>query len=189
MVGPKHGLTPEEIAKGRTRRVRCARQSPQVRRRRPLWLPTPAVSDGVDSGHREVRRECEGVSYDTVCVVGIGGSALGAWALDCGIRGTHPVQGAFSAAFPRLVILDNVDPDFIASALRSMNAKKTLVVVIAKSGGTAETVATFMIVKEWLSAAIGRKASQRIGRRYVRRARRLESSRRAGEVHHVPPAG
>src|SRR6187549_1200235 len=31
-------------------------------------------------------------SYDTVCVVGIGGSALGAWALDCGLRGPHPVQ-------------------------------------------------------------------------------------------------
>ena len=42
-------------------------------------------------------------SYDTVCVVGIGGSALGAWALDCGIRGPHPVQGAFSTERPHTV--------------------------------------------------------------------------------------
>ena len=101
-------------------------------------------------------------SYDTVCVVGIGGSALGAWALDCGLRGQHPIQAAFSAANPRLVILDNVDPEFVEAALASMNPKKTMVVVIAKSGATAETVATFLIVREWLSAALGKKANSRI---------------------------
>jgi glucose-6-phosphate isomerase len=89
--------------------------------------------------------------YDTVCVVGIGGSALGAWALDCGLRGPHPVQGAYSAERPRLVILDNVDPAFTEQALASMDREKTIVVVIAKSGGTAETVSTFLIVREWLN--------------------------------------
>jgi len=101
-------------------------------------------------------------SYDTVCLVGIGGSALGAWALDCGIRGPHPVQGAFSAAHPRLVILDNVDPAFTGAALASMNPKKTVAVAVAKSGSTAETVATFLIVRAWLAKALGRKASARI---------------------------
>jgi glucose-6-phosphate isomerase len=101
-------------------------------------------------------------SYDTVCVVGIGGSALGAWALDCGLRGPHPVQGAFSPKNPRLVILDNVDPEFTALALASMNPKKTLVLAIAKSGGTAETVSTFLIVHEWLTASLGKKAAARI---------------------------
>jgi glucose-6-phosphate isomerase len=90
-------------------------------------------------------------SYDTVCVVGIGGSALGAWALDCGLRGPHPVQGAYSTDRPRLVILDNVDPSFTEQALASMDREKTIVVVIAKSGGTAETVSTFLIVREWLN--------------------------------------
>ncbi len=101
-------------------------------------------------------------SYDTVCLAGIGGSALGAWALDCGVRGPHPVQGAFSAAHPRLVILDNVDPSFVAAALESMNPKRTLVLVIAKSGGTAETVATFLTLRGWLARALGSKACRRI---------------------------
>lgn len=101
-------------------------------------------------------------SYDTVCLAGIGGSALGAWAVDCGIRGPHPVQGAFSTSRPRLVILDNVDPDFTSLALNSMNPRKTLVVVIAKSGSTAETVSTFLIVREWMRQALGKKAGQRI---------------------------
>jgi glucose-6-phosphate isomerase len=101
-------------------------------------------------------------SYDAVCVAGIGGSALGAWALDCGIRGPHPLQGAFSTANPRLVILDNVDPFFTQAALESMNPKKTLVLVIAKSGSTAETISTFLILRDWLRRKLGRKASERI---------------------------
>lgn len=98
-------------------------------------------------------------SYDTVCVVGIGGSALGAWALDCALHGPHPVQ---AKSHPRLVVLDNVDPVFVQSALDSMNPKKTHVVVIAKSGSTAETIATFLIVLDWLIAKLGKKAAQRI---------------------------
>jgi glucose-6-phosphate isomerase len=101
-------------------------------------------------------------SYDTVCLVGIGGSALGAWALDCGVRGPHPMQGPYSVASPRLIVLDNVDPTLVASALEAMNPKRTLVVVIAKSGATAETVATFLIVWEWLERKLGRKASSRV---------------------------
>src|ERR1039457_1717649 len=101
-------------------------------------------------------------SYDTVCLIGIGGSALGAWALHYGIRGPHPVQGAFTPEHPRLVILDNIDPSFTAAALASMDAHKTLVVAIAKSGATAETVATFLIVRDWLEQALGDEAARRI---------------------------
>ena len=43
-----------------------------------------------------------------------------------------------------------------------MNPKKTHVVVIAKSGSTAETIATFLIVQDWLTAKLGKKAAQRI---------------------------
>jgi glucose-6-phosphate isomerase len=98
-------------------------------------------------------------TYDTVCVVGIGGSALGAWALDCAMHGPHPIQ---AKTHPRLVVLDNVDPAFIQQALDSMSPKKTHVVVIAKSGSTAETMATFLIVRDWLYAKLGKKAAQRI---------------------------
>jgi glucose-6-phosphate isomerase len=101
-------------------------------------------------------------SYDTVCLVGIGGSALGAWALDCGIRGPHPVQGAHGPDRPRLVILDNVDPSFTESALASMDPRKTLVLAVAKSGGTAETVSTFLIVREWMEQALGARHTGRI---------------------------
>ncbi len=60
------------------------------------------------------------------------------------------------------MILDNVDPTLAEAALDSMNPKKTLALVIAKSGSTAETVAAFLIVREWLRRRLGSKASQRI---------------------------
>jgi len=100
--------------------------------------------------------------YDAVCLLGIGGSALGSWALDCAIRGPHPVQPAFSTKNPKLVILDNVDPSFIEAALDSMNPRRTLVVVVAKSGATAETMATYLVVEKWLRDKMGKKTAQRI---------------------------
>jgi glucose-6-phosphate isomerase len=106
---------------------------------------------------------------DHVCVVGIGGSALGAYALDVAMRGPHPVQtaagkpnGKARAARPQLVVLDNIDPGFIATALERMNPKRTAVCVIAKSGSTAESLATFLIVREWLVAALGKRNRERI---------------------------
>jgi glucose-6-phosphate isomerase len=72
------------------------------------------------------------------------------------------VQGQYSTSRPRLVILDNVDPSLAGAALDCMNPKRTLVVVIAKSGSTAETVSAFLILRDWLQHGLGRKAAQRI---------------------------
>lgn len=100
---------------------------------------------------------------DTVIVLGIGGSALGAYALDAAIRGPHPVQVGVDKKHPRLVVLDNVDSGFIAAALDNIDPKKTAVCVIAKSGGTAETLSTFMIVHAWMTKAMSAtKAATRI---------------------------
>ena len=101
---------------------------------------------------------------DDVVLVGIGGSALGAYALDVAIRGPHPLQQAPGKPFrgPRLVVLDNIDPGPIQAALDLLNPKRTAVCVIAKSGSTAETLATFLIVREWMIKSLGQKARERI---------------------------
>ena len=107
---------------------------------------------------------------DDVVVVGIGGSALGAYALDVAMRGPHPFQtampgqknGGARPPRPRLVVLDNVDPGVVAAAMERLDPKRTLVCVIAKSGSTAETMATFLIVREWMRAAVGKRARAQI---------------------------
>lgn len=99
---------------------------------------------------------------DAVLVLGIGGSALGPYAIDTAVRGPHPVQ-QLEKKSPRLFVMDNVDPGFVSAMLDSINPKRTAICVIAKSGGTAETISTFLIAYEWLTRAIGgRKAAKRI---------------------------
>ncbi len=161
MVGEKHGLAAEEFQRESAFAIEALRAFQKSCEEGKYGFPHLPFDQATIKSIRAYAAGLGG-SYDTVCLVGIGGSALGAWALDCGMRGPHPVQGAFTAARPRLVILDNVDPAFTASSLASMNPKKTVVVVVAKSGSTAETIATFLIVREWLAQALGKKHTTRI---------------------------
>jgi glucose-6-phosphate isomerase len=161
MVGEENGVADSELKEG-ARAARAAMESFESAWKRGLYgfpdLPTQkALIDAIAAWAKS-----KAGSYDTVCVCGIGGSALGAWALDCGLRGPHPVQGIHSTKLPRLVILDNVDPAFISNALASMNPKKTIVASIAKSGATAETASVFLMVREWLEKSMGKKAKDRI---------------------------
>jgi glucose-6-phosphate isomerase len=157
MIGDMHGLKSSEIKGAHPAALNALAGFRKLVEEGRYGFPHLPFQTGVVREIEEFAARVRG-SFDTVCLVGIGGSALGAWALDCGLRGPHPVQKVFSADNPRLVILDNVDPALTAAAIESMKPARTLVVVIAKSGATAETVASFLIVRDWL----GRKASKRI---------------------------
>jgi len=54
--------------------------------------------------------------------------------------------------FPRLHVLDNVDPETISALLGRLILSRTLFIVTSKSGGTAETMAQFLIVSARLAA-------------------------------------
>jgi glucose-6-phosphate isomerase len=157
-VGEENGLTEAAIEKATTAALDALAAFKKSSEQGTYGFPHLPFQTSTIRSIMDYAKSVAG-AYDTVCVVGIGGSALGAWALDCAMHGPHPVQ---AKAHPRLVVLDNVDPVFIQSALDSMNPKKTHVVVIAKSGSTAETIATFLIVHDWLVGKLGKKAAQRI---------------------------
>jgi len=159
MVGPVHGLTAEEFAAAEPSAAQALAGVNALTASGVIGFPNLPKDIGLAQEIEAFAARVKG-SYDTVCLVGIGGSALGAWALDCALRGPHPVQGLHTTDHPRLVILDNVDPEFVHLALASMKPKKTLVVVIAKSGATAETVATFLVVRDWLIAGAGAKGAK-----------------------------
>jgi glucose-6-phosphate isomerase len=161
MTSEAHGLTPDDIEKALPQVPAALDGLQGIYDRGGQGFPGLPNQKGVANEIAHFASEVQG-SYDTVCIVGIGGSALGAWALDCGLRGPHPIQGAFSASNPRLVILDNVDPVFTTQALASMNPKKTLLLPIAKSGSTAETVSTFLMTQAWMNEGAGKKAKDRI---------------------------
>jgi glucose-6-phosphate isomerase len=93
--------------------------------------------------------------YDDVVILGIGGSALGPIALRTALRpsGWNMLDDKARGGYPRLQVLDNVDPETIASLLSRLGLARTLFVVTSKSGGTAETMAQFLIVHDRLTSA------------------------------------
>jgi glucose-6-phosphate isomerase len=161
IVGKGNGITRMELERAQSKALKALKNLRKDSEAGKYGFPHLPFQAGVIKAIGKYAAEVRG-SYDTVCLVGIGGSALGAWALDCGMRGPHPVQGSGTSERPRLVILDNVDPSFTQAALDSMDPQKTLVLVIAKSGGTAETVSTFLIVRDWMEQALGAAANSRI---------------------------
>ena len=107
-----------------------------------------------DGAVRAVADFARSHSFPNVLILGIGGSALGPAALDAALG--RPDSGK------RLIVLDNIDPDFIHDSLDSISAKDTIVNIIAKSGVTAETMATFALVRNWMNGALGEsKARER----------------------------
>lgn len=87
---------------------------------------------------------------DTLVVGGIGGSALGALALETALRPRK-----------RLVVMDNVDPEGVAAKLARLDPERTAVNVITKSGSTAETMANLLVVLAWMEKRVGPRHTRR----------------------------
>jgi glucose-6-phosphate isomerase len=113
-----------------------------------------------------IRRFAEGVgqAFDHILVLGIGGSALGTRALLNALRrpAWNELDDEGRDFFPRLTVLDNVDPTSVAEALRRIDPRRVLVNVISKSGGTAETMAQYLVVRNWLEQALGPAATRHL---------------------------
>jgi len=89
--------------------------------------------------------------FEHMLLLGIGGSALGARALQ---RAFAPGQDLPGHTGKSLWILDNVDPASLEAHLSRLPAGKTLVYVVSKSGDTIETIGQYFLVKQWLKNAL-----------------------------------
>jgi glucose-6-phosphate isomerase len=98
--------------------------------------------------------------FDDVVVLGIGGSALGPIAIRTALL--RPQWNALSASerggWPRLHVLDNVDPRSIGALLDRLDLARSLFLVTSKSGGTAETMAQYLVVRGRLDRSVGASA-------------------------------
>lgn len=143
-VGPAHGIPriafdkAAESSKHLIDALETARQSGAVG-----FMDLPFDENAVRAV-TDFARKC---AFPNVLVLGIGGSALGPAAIESALA--RPNSGR------RLVTLDNIDPDFIADTLETLQPQDTIVNVIAKSGVTAETMATFAVVRKWMNDALG----------------------------------
>ena len=80
--------------------------------------------------------------FETFVNIGIGGSALGGATL---VDALAPDASAY--------FVDNVDTDFLARLLERIDLEETVFSVVSKSGGTAETIANYLVVRDALEDA------------------------------------
>jgi glucose-6-phosphate isomerase len=108
-----------------------------------------------DKTEEEVRRFALRSSkrFEQLVVIGMGGSALGAIALN---EALSPLSSEFSfRLYPRLIVLENIDPTITARLAATLNLKRTLFIVVSKSGKTVETLANFLALRELLIKEMG----------------------------------
>ncbi len=102
---------------------------------------TSAIKDAA----REIRNDSE-----SFLLLGIGGSALGPKTILEAMSPMHNLRKT-----PRVFIYDNVDPVTLENVLSLIDLDKTTVNVITKSGSTAETMSSFMVLYEKLKGRSG----------------------------------
>lgn len=74
--------------------------------------------------------------FNTIAIIGIGGSSLGIKAIERLLRPSTPNA-------KKLIYLENSDPISIMHEMKQIDKFRTLFVVISKSGGTVETLSIF----------------------------------------------
>ncbi len=162
-VGSAHGVTLRELRAMAPRAADAARWLQHLRASGQVeWMDLPyqrGVVERVVTFADNLATRCE-----AFVVLGIGGSALGAIALHTALN--HPFYNELAPAQrgnrPRVYVLDNVDPDFVAGALDRLDLRRTVFNVVTKSGSTAETMAQLAIVRDRLRAALGAAAADHI---------------------------
>lgn len=166
-----HGLDPDVLAPdGPAARAVCAMTERLESTRGTGWERWRLLAEGqMREDHvkavKEIARTYEG-RLDNVVVLGIGGSALGNVALQSALNPlTHNLDP--KRTHPRLFVLDNADPVLFHQTLGFITSEdpkfdRTLIVVISKSGETAETAAQFLIVRDMLQNARGDSHADRL---------------------------
>ncbi len=95
--------------------------------------------------------------FEDVVVLGIGGSGLGALALREALLGPgwNDRTDEERDHFPRLHVLDNPDPLTFRRLQERLDPSRVLFNVVSKSGSTAETMAQYLVAREWIEGAVG----------------------------------
>ncbi|MFT7879529.1 MAG: glucose-6-phosphate isomerase [Sulfurimonas sp.] len=92
---------------------------------------------------------------ETIVVIGIGGSSLGAKAVDTMLK--HKKKG-----MRKLLFFENFDPIAVTQTIGQINKAHSLFICISKSGGTIETISTFKAILHHFDIAIESEDTKRL---------------------------
>jgi glucose-6-phosphate isomerase len=155
-LGGQRGIDPADLER-MAERFRQA-HADTLRRRESGELGFYALAGETETVDA-IRAFAEGLgqAFSDLVVLGIGGSALGTIALRTALLrpGWNELSDEERDFFPRLHVLDNVDPATIGPFLDRLELGKALFDVVSKSGGTAETMSQYLVVRERLERELG----------------------------------
>jgi len=125
------------------------------------WLELPYNQENIVSDILDYADYIQ-KNFESVVVLGIGGSALGPIALQQAIN--HPFYNELSKQkrkYPRFYVADNIDPERLVYLFDILDLTKTLFIVISKSGSTSETMSQFMIIKDILEKKLDKPQTKK----------------------------
>ena len=101
--------------------------------------------------------------FENIVVLWIWGSALGTKAIMQALKWKYynELSKEKRKNYKKLYILDNIDPDEIQNLLDIIDLKKSLFIVISKSGSTIETISEFSFFKRKILETYGIKNSDK----------------------------
>ncbi len=158
VIGPLHGLLESEIEALQQKTTLIHQDILEKRKAGSLaFMDLPYQNESLIALitiAEDIAAKCE-----NYVVLGIGGSALGtrslAQALLPPMYNLRDREGRRGR--PKLFVADNIDPDAFAGILEVCPLEKTTFNIISKSGGTAETMSQFLIVRDRLISELGKR--------------------------------
>lgn len=125
------------------------------------WVKLPsetpqALIDRINATAKRLQEKC-----DYVVCVGIGGSYLGAKAVNTALADNFEYYYAPNPKEPKVVYAgQNISEDYTAELEKLLTGKKFGIIVISKSGTTTEPAIAFRILKELLEKQAGKEAAK-----------------------------
>lgn len=146
------GLRPDDLA-ALAKPVRAAHASLLAGTRHGLDGEFACLTLGasMDAGLPAIQAAAETLKqFDSILLIGIGGSSLGTKAIRHALKPEHETPGG-----PHLYFVENVDSYHLDHLFKTLTPETTAVVCVSKSGGTLETVVQYIILRDWLNKHLG----------------------------------
>ncbi|MCL2198525.1 MAG: glucose-6-phosphate isomerase [Defluviitaleaceae bacterium] len=159
----KDGITKEQFEKAAGKIEKANKAMVEKRKAGKMaWRDLPYNQEAVVKDILDYVKKMKD-DIDAFVVLGIGGSALGPMAVQQALN--HPFYNELPrdkrGGFPKLYVLDNVDPERLVYFFQTVDPTRCLFNVISKSGSTSETMSQFMIIQKLLEEKMGKEASKK----------------------------
>ncbi|MBR1676081.1 MAG: glucose-6-phosphate isomerase [Clostridia bacterium] len=162
-VGEKEGITTKEINSLKPYAVKALGNV--IENRGKGWLGWTELPYNQNEVVKDIKATAQTIrkKAKNFVVLGIGGSALGPYAVFQALCHLHyndlPRKDRKG---PKFYVEDNVDPERMAALLDVVDPAETVFNVITKSGATSETMTQYLIIYDILKERLGDKAAEHI---------------------------